>query len=137
VLGRRAHRGTGARPCCRLLKCRCCPPSASVHLTRVLPSLASALPLVCAAAAGQLKPLLQALQANPADHESRLQLSERLAASGQPEQAVEHLLHIIRAAPAWNGGAAKAMLLKLFDSLGSGHPVAVSGRKQLSKLLFR
>lgn len=50
---------------------------------------------------------------------------------------MEHLLALVKSHPAWREGAAKATLLKLLDALGASNPVAVKGRKALSKLLFR
>jgi putative thioredoxin len=54
-----------------------------------------------------------------------------------PGSAVDHLLHIVKAAPAWREGAGRATLLKVLDALGPSHPIAISGRKALAKALFR
>ncbi len=88
-------------------------------------------------ALGKLGPLLAAVGADAGDHASRLELAEALAAAGQPDPAVDHLLHIVKAAPTWRDGAGRLTLLRVLDSLGPAHPAAVRGRKQLSKLLFR
>lgn len=80
---------------------------------------------------------MKAVAAAPEDHAARLALSESLAAAGNHEASLQHLLHLMKAAPAWNEGAAKKTLLRLLDSLGPAHPLAVRGRKELSKLLFR
>jgi putative thioredoxin len=68
----------------------------------------------------------------------RFDLAEAQIGAGQHQEAVTNLLAVMKAAgPAWNEGAARITLLKLLDTLGSGNPIAVAGRKQLSKLLFR
>ena len=39
--------------------------------------------------------------------------------------------------PSWSEGKAKTLCLRIFESLGASHPVVSTGRKRLSKILFR
>jgi thioredoxin-like negative regulator of GroEL len=86
---------------------------------------------------GQLAPLLAAVEAAPKDAGARFALAEAQLALGQHAAAVDNCLLIVRAEPGWRDGAAKSLLLKVFETLGPSHPVSVDGRKRLSKLLFR
>lgn len=76
------------------------------------------------------------LAADPADHEARYELATALNAMGEREQAADALLEIIRRDRAWNEGAARVQLLKLFESWGSEEPVTGSARRRLSAILF-
>ncbi len=80
--------------------------------------------------------LVAALEANPDDHQARLDLATILAASGRAEEAVDHLLESFRRDREWNEGAAKQQLFTLLDSLGPKSPVALKGRRKLSSILF-
>lgn len=89
-------------------------------------------------AAAALAPLRAAVAAAPTDPDARFALAEALMAAGNHAPAVDHLLAILKAAgPAWREGTARTTLLKLFDTLGPAHPLTASGRKALSKVLFR
>ncbi len=76
------------------------------------------------------------LAADPADHEARYELATALNAMGEREQAADALLEIIRRDRAWNEGAARVQLLKLFESWGSEEPVTGTARRRLSAILF-
>ena len=76
------------------------------------------------------------LAANPDDHEARLDLATALFLRGQVEQAIEHLLAVVRKDREWQDQAARKQLLKFFDALGPQHPATVSGRRKLSTVLF-
>lgn len=95
--------------------------------------------LTAAAAHGsQLAPLLEAVSANPGDAGARFALAEAQMAVGQHQAAVDNCLAVIKAeGAAWREGAAKSLLLKIFEILGAADPIANAGRKALSKLLFR
>lgn len=100
----------------------------------------AALDILTAAAAhgSALAPLLEAVAADPADAGARFALAEAQMAVGRHQDAVDACLAVIRAhGPGWRDGAARALLLKIFETLGPAHPVATAGRKALSKLLFR
>ncbi len=76
------------------------------------------------------------LEANPADHQSRLDLAVALAARGDKQAALDHLLQIIRHDRKWNDEAARKQLLQLFDAWGPNDDLTNEGRRKLSSILF-
>ncbi len=89
-----------------------------------------------AANAGPVTELSAKVEADPADHQSRLDLAVALHASGETGAAVDHLLELFRQDRDWNDGAAKAQLFMIFDALKPEDPVALDGRRKLSSLIF-
>lgn len=87
-------------------------------------------------AAAKLKPLQQKVDADAGDHQARFDLASAQFASGQKVPAIDNLLVIIAADRAWNEEAARKELLRFFEALGFADPLAVEGRKKLSRLLF-
>jgi putative thioredoxin len=82
------------------------------------------------------KALEARLQADPDDHEARLDLATALFLRGQVEPAIDHLLTIIRKDREWQDQAARKQLVRLFEALGPRHPATVAGRRKLSAVLF-
>jgi putative thioredoxin len=80
--------------------------------------------------------LEQRLAANPADHQARFDLAVALAARGSNEEALDHLLTIMRKDRKWNEEAARKQLVQLFDAWGPKDPLTVDGRRRLSSILF-
>jgi putative thioredoxin len=78
----------------------------------------------------------RAVQNSPDDHSARLAYAKALAGYGRLDEAVDHLLHIIGAEREWNGGAARAVLLSIFDAAGQTSEVTKSGRRRLSAILY-
>jgi putative thioredoxin len=76
------------------------------------------------------------LAANPAEHQARFDLAVALAARGEKEVAVEHLLDLVRRDRNWNEQAARKQLVQLFEAWGPKDPATVEGRRRLSSLLF-
>lgn len=74
--------------------------------------------------------------ANPSDHQTRFDLAQELAASGEFKGAVDHLLTIIQADREWNDQAARKELLTVFEAAGTMSDVAKEGRRRLSSILF-
>ena len=89
-----------------------------------------------AAEAGPVMELKQALEANPDDHQTRLDLATALAATGENQAAVDELLELFRRDREWNEGAAKAQLFTIFDALKPNDPVVLAGRRKLSSMIF-
>ncbi|MGI3184790.1 tetratricopeptide repeat protein [Nioella aestuarii] len=89
-----------------------------------------------AADAGPLAELSAAVEADPANHQARIDYAQALHASGDVEAAVDQLLDLFRRDREWNEGAAKAQLFTIFDALKPNDPVALKGRRKLSSLLF-
>lgn len=80
--------------------------------------------------------LRQAIESNPADHQARYDLAMACYASGAREEAVDHLLEIVRRQRNWNDEAARKQLVKLFEALGPTDPLTIGARKRLSSILF-
>jgi putative thioredoxin len=89
-----------------------------------------------AKAVGPIGDLEQKVAANPADHQARFDLAVALNAKGRREEAVEHLLTIVRRDRKWNDDAARKQLVQFFDAWGAADPTTVEGRKKLSSILF-
>jgi len=85
---------------------------------------------------GNLGELKTRIEANPADHQSRIDLAMALAAAGEKEEAVSHLLESFRRDRKWNEEAARKQLVELFEAWGPKDPATLDGRRRLSSLLF-
>ncbi len=86
--------------------------------------------------AGDTGALRAKVQADPNDHQARLDLAASLAARGENDAAVDELLESVRRDRNWNEAAARKQLLILFEALGGADPAVQSGRRRLSSLLF-
>ncbi len=86
--------------------------------------------------AGEMDALRAKVEADPGDHQARFDLAMALNGAGDREGAVTALLDIIRRDRAWNEEAARKQLLTLFEAYGPSDPVTLSGRRQLSSILF-
>ncbi len=87
-------------------------------------------------AAGALAELEARIAADPADHAARIELATALNAMDRREDAADALLESIRRDRAWNEGAARAQLVKLFEAWGFDDAATASARRKLSALLF-
>lgn len=85
---------------------------------------------------GETAELRAAVEADADNHQARLDLATALAAAGEAERAIDELLELFRRDREWNDGAAKAQLIKLFDSLGPKDPIAQKGRRRLTSMIF-
>ena len=86
--------------------------------------------------ASEVANLRARIEANPKDHQARLDLSEALYKSKDKEGAADQLLESIRLDRAWNEAAARQALLKLFEAMGPTDPVTQDARRRLSSILF-
>lgn len=89
-----------------------------------------------AATAGAATELRAKIEANPKDHQARIDLAAALYAAGDAEGAVDQLLESIRLDRKWQDEAARKALLKYFEALGSTDPVTADARRRLSSILF-
>jgi putative thioredoxin len=89
-----------------------------------------------AAAVGDLTVLEAAVAANEKDHQARFDLAVALNASGKREEALEHLLTILRRDRKWNDEGARKQLLQFFEAWGPTDEMTLQGRRKLSSLLF-
>lgn len=86
--------------------------------------------------AGPVAELEAAVAADADNHQARFDLAGALLASGRTEEAVDQLLELFRRDREWNGGAAKAQLFTIFDSLTPKDPIVLKGRRRLSSMIF-
>ena len=86
--------------------------------------------------AGPIAQLSAAVEADPDDHQSRLDLAKALYAKGDAQAAVDQLLELFRRDREWNDGAAKSQLFIIFDALKPQDPIALSARRKLSSMIF-
>ncbi len=89
-----------------------------------------------AAGAGPVDDLQAAVSADENDHQARFDLAQALHANGDAEGAVNQLLELFRRDRDWNEGAAKTQLFTVFDALKPNDPVAMTGRRKLSSMIF-
>ncbi|WP_205015212.1 thioredoxin [Rhodoligotrophos appendicifer] len=85
---------------------------------------------------GEISRLQAAVERNADDFQSRFDLATALNAAGRKEEAVDHLLTIIRKDRAWNDDGARKQLVKFFEAWGPKDEFTISGRRKLSSLLF-
>lgn len=89
-----------------------------------------------AASLGDLGALQRQVEEDPADHQARFDLAVGLSARGRQEDAVNHLIEIVRRDRGWNDDAARKQLLQLFEAWGPMDPMTIRGRRKLSSLMF-
>ncbi|SEN15668.1 thioredoxin [Loktanella fryxellensis] len=110
---------------------------AAISTDPALEALAARIALLREAeTAGPVGELEAKLAADPADHQTRLDLATALHAAGRSQEAVDHLLDLFRRDRDWNEGAAKTQLFKVFDALPPKDPIVLTGRRKLSSLIF-
>ncbi len=86
--------------------------------------------------AGDVGKLKTQVEAEPANHQARIDYAVALAAGGSKSEAAEQLLESFRRDRKWNDEAARKQLLKLFDAWGPKDPATLEGRRKLSSILF-
>jgi putative thioredoxin len=89
-----------------------------------------------AASLGDLADLQRRVEADPNDHQARFDLAVGLSAKGQREEAVTHLLDIVRRDRSWNEDGARKQLVQFFEAWGPTDEATKSGRRRLSSILF-
>lgn len=76
------------------------------------------------------------IEADPQNHEARYKLAEAKIARGDMAGAAESLLASLMRDLEWQDGAARALLLKLFEAAGQTDPFTLKYRRRLSSLIF-
>jgi putative thioredoxin len=84
----------------------------------------------------ELDALAAEVERDPDNHEKRFELAGGLMAAGNHDAAADALLEIISRDRAWNDGAARDRLLKLFEAVGIDDPWTAGQRRKLSAILF-
>lgn len=91
---------------------------------------------LAAKGAGEIAAHLARLEADPNDHQARLELAQTLAGRNDFAGATDHLLYIVERDRNWNDDAARKELLTVLEAAGPGSEVAKLGRRRLSAILF-
>ncbi len=89
-----------------------------------------------AAALGDTAELEAKVAADPKDHQARFDLALALNARDRREEAVDHLIAIIKVDRGWNDDGARKQLLQFFEAWGPMDESSIAGRRKLSTLLF-
>ena len=84
----------------------------------------------------ELTALRVAAAAAPDDMDAQFAFAEAAFAAGQRDDAADTLLAMITADRAWNDGAARSKLLKIFEATGLEDEWVVGVRRRLSRVLF-
>jgi putative thioredoxin len=85
---------------------------------------------------GPVSELEQKVAANPLDHQARFDLAVALNSKGRRQEAVDHLLEIVKRDRKWNDDGARKQLVQFFEAWGPTDEATVAGRKRLSSILF-
>ncbi|WP_414472679.1 thioredoxin [Microvirga sp. M2] len=85
---------------------------------------------------GDAADLQRRVEADPLDHQARFDLAIALNARGKREEAVNHLLEIVRRDRNWNDDGARKQLVQFFEAWGPMDEMTIAGRRKLSSLLF-
>lgn len=89
-----------------------------------------------AASLGDINGLLRAVEANPKDFQARFDLAVALNARDKRDEAVDHLIAIIKADRKWNDDGARKQLVQFFEAWGPMDEASIAGRRKLSTVLF-
>jgi putative thioredoxin len=89
-----------------------------------------------AATLGPMAELEQKVAANPLDHQARFDLALAFNAANRRQDAVDHLIEIVRKDRKWNEDGARKQLVQFFDAWGPTDEATIAGRKRLSSILF-
>jgi putative thioredoxin len=85
---------------------------------------------------GDLSALESKVASNEADHQARFDLAVALNAASRREEALNHLLEVVRRDRKWNDEAARKQLLQFFEAWGPADEMTAQGRRRLSSILF-
>src|SRR5215510_6296641 len=85
---------------------------------------------------GPLAELEEKMRADPLNHQARFDLAVALNANGKREDAVKHLIEIVKRDRKWNDDGARKQLVQFFEAWGATEPATIEGRKRLSSILF-
>ena len=106
---------------------------ADAHVVSARAALELALNPVDTSALGTLS---AAVASNPKDYAARLELATILNGSGDRDQAIDHLIFVIKSDRSWNEDAARKQLVSFFEAWGPKDEATLSGRRKLSAVLF-
>jgi putative thioredoxin len=73
---------------------------------------------------------------NPLDHAARVELAVLLNGVSRREDAIDHLIQVIRKDRTWNEDGARKQLVQFFEAWGPKDEMTLLGRRKLSSVLF-
>jgi putative thioredoxin len=85
---------------------------------------------------GPIAELEQKVAADPKDYQARFDLAVALNSKGKRDEAVDHLITIVKRDRKWNDDGARKQLVQLFEAWGPTDEATINGRKKLSSVLF-
>ena len=85
---------------------------------------------------GPIADLEQKVAAAPTDYQARFDLAVALNGSGRRQEAVDHLIEIVKRNRQWNDDGARKQLVQFFEAWGPTDEATVDGRRRLSSILF-
>jgi putative thioredoxin len=85
---------------------------------------------------GPIAELEQKVAGNPLDHQARFDLAVALSGKGRRQEAVDHLLDIVKRDRKWNDDGARKQLVQFFEAWGPTDEATIAGRRRLSSILF-
>lgn len=86
---------------------------------------------------GNIRDLKKAVQEQPDDLEARYALAMALASEKRYEEALEHLLQIVKKDRSFRDDGARKAMLDIFDAIGSRSETAERWREKLAQELYR
>jgi putative thioredoxin len=89
-----------------------------------------------AANLGPVGELEQKVAANPLDHQARFDLAVALNGANRRQEALDHLIEIVRRDRKWNDDGARKQLVQFFEAWGPTDEYTIAGRRRLSSILF-
>ncbi len=89
-----------------------------------------------AAALGPIGELEKKVAADPLDHQARFDLALALNGHNRRQEALDHLIEIVRRDRKWNDDGARKQLVQFFEAWGPTDEFTVAGRRSLSSILF-
>ncbi len=89
-----------------------------------------------AANLGDIDGLMTTLEANPKDYQARFDLALALNARDRRDEAIDHLIAIVKADRTWNDDGARKQIVQFFEAWGPMDAAATAGRRKLSAVLF-
>jgi putative thioredoxin len=85
---------------------------------------------------GPIGDLEQKVAGNPLDHQARFDLALALNSKGRRQEALDHLISVVKRDRKWNDDGARKQLVQFFDAWGPTDEATIEGRKRLSWILF-
>ena len=86
--------------------------------------------------AGSPEEFISHVNSDPDNHEVRFKLAEALLANSQQEEAIDHLLKIVKKDRKWEEDKARKKIIELLEAFGEDDPLTSLTRLKLSSILF-